>query len=101
MYQGGVAILIHTDMQQHIHQITRGDRRILKITLKSNRSSIPITIISSYAPHKGYKNETRNPQWAKLEQTIEDIPQIHLCIWGADANGQIGNRNKTTPEANK
>lgn len=101
MYQGGVAIIIHADMQQHIHQITRINHRILKITLKSQRPSIPITLITSYAPHKGYKHEIRNLHWETLEQVISEIPHNQLCIWGADANGQLGNRKKTKPELNK
>ena len=57
-------------MQQHIHHIQRVDRRILKIILKSDTTSTPIAVTTSYAPHKGYKHEARNQQWNTLEEII-------------------------------
>jgi len=89
MRQWGVSILIHTDMQQHIHQITRVNRRILTIATKSHAKSIPVTVATSYASHKGYKHEIRKMHWGTMGETIDGIPQNHLHIWRADANGQL------------
>ena len=100
MYQWGAAIRLHENMQQHIHQVIRVDHRILKVIPKADKASIPITIITSYAPRKGYKHDIRYKHWQELDQTIAETPQNHLCIWRADASGQIGNR-KTSPELTK
>ena len=60
MYQGGVAILVHEDLQRHIKQIERIDHRILKIILTSKNANAPITILTTYAPHMGYTVDERN-----------------------------------------
>ena len=42
MYQGGVAILIHEDMQHHVHQIVRIGNRIMQAALKTQTGAIPV-----------------------------------------------------------
>jgi len=67
MYQGGVAILVHEELQRHIKQIERIGRRILKITLTNKNATMPITILATYAPHTGYTVEEKNNtgNWCK------------------------------------
>jgi len=101
LYHGGVAIIIHTSTHQHIHQIARIDHRILKTELKSNKATSHITILTSYAPRKCYKHEIRDQNRKALGQVLPRIPRKHLCIWCADANGQLGNRSKTAQEITK
>lgn len=88
-------------MQHQTHQITSVDHRIMTITLKSNTASIPITILATYAPQKGYKHEIRNHHWELAEQTIQNVPKTHLCMRCADANGKHGDRSKNSPELTK
>ena len=58
MHIGGVAILVQEELSQHIVAINRIDNRIKHITLQSPNSHTPITIINSYAPHKGRKQNS-------------------------------------------
>ena len=44
---GGLAILIHEELEHRISHIHRIDHRILKITLQSRESHTPITIITT------------------------------------------------------
>ena len=88
----GVAILGHGAMKQYIRNISHIDHRIMKLTPASPRAPISITILTTYAPHKGYKREIRNNHWSQVEQTFANIPKTHLCIWRADANVQLGHR---------
>ena len=39
--------------------------------------------------------------WGLAQETIKQIPTASLCIWCANANGQLGNRNSTIAELNK
>jgi len=50
---GGVAILIHEDLEHHIVRIRRENRRITTVTLHSEGAHAPITIINTYSPHQG------------------------------------------------
>ena len=84
--------------KSEIQHVERIDRRIVKIVLKSQKYTIPITILSIYAPRKGYKQETRTQRWIQVDQILNAVPKTHLCIWRTDANGQLGNRNRDAPE---
>ena len=84
MSQGGVAILIHEDMQRSIHQIARVDRRIMKVTLKTQKGDIQITIIVTYAPRKKYARETRHKHWTQVDQLIQTSLK-RICAFGARA----------------
>ena len=101
MYQGGVAILVHEDLQHRVKQTERIDRRILKIILTSKNATAPITVLATYAPHMGYTVGERKQHWILSQETIKQIPTTNLRIWCADANGQLGNRNRTHPNINK
>merc|ERR1712112_406205 len=70
-------------------------------TLKARHKCIPMTILATYAPRKGYSHEARKQQWAAIQQELEEIPTTYLTIWGDDANGQLGNRKKQNPQLNK
>ena len=53
MTRGGVAIMIHQEMEQYISNINRIDHRIMTVTLQDTPKDIPITIVVTYAPHTG------------------------------------------------
>ena len=84
-------------MAQHISQIDRIDRRILKITLDHDDAHTPVTIIVTYSPHQGYTQPEKQERWKNVQNTLGKIPKHHLTTWGADANGQLG-RDETHPE---
>ena len=63
-------------------------------TLQHEQSITPITILTTYAPHKGYTSTDRKKHWGEVEQTIQEIPKRHMVIWRADANGQLGRVNQ-------
>ena len=94
MYQGGVEILAHEDTKHHIKHTERIGRRILKIIPKTKNAVAPIVVLAAYAPHDGYTLGERNQHWALAQETIEQIPTANLCIWRADATGELGNRNR-------
>ena len=98
MAEGGVAILIHEDLEQHITHIHRINHRIMKITMHSEESHTPVTIINTYAPHQGKTKTEQQEHWKMVQQTLKTTPRKHLTIWCADANGQIG---KITQEEEK
>ena len=83
-------------MEKHIGTIRRIDHRIMTVTLQHEDALTPITIITSYAPHKGYNSTERKKHWGKLEQTILEVPKRHMQIWCTDANGQLSG-NKPDP----
>ena len=60
-----------------------------------------IAALSTYAPHNGYTVGERNQHWKLAQETIEEIPTTNLSIWRADANGEIGNRNRNGANINK
>ena len=60
---GGVAILIHESIQQNIIQIKRQGSRAIRVTLGQEKAAMPIHIISTYAPHSGHGEETRQKHW--------------------------------------
>ena len=55
---------------------------------------MPIHIISTYAPHSGHSEETRQQHWQGVQELLNKTSKQHLIIWGADANGQLGSRGK-------
>jgi len=95
LHQGGVATLIHQDITPpYISTIKRVDRRITTVALQSEKATTPITILTTYAPHKGYSAKERKQHWDNVEETIQLIPKSHMLIWNTDANGQLGRQNK-------
>jgi len=60
MYQVGVAILVHENLQHHIKQIERIVSRVMKIILARKNATAPITILATYAPHMGCTVEEKN-----------------------------------------
>ena len=92
---GGTAVMIHESIQQNVIQIKRQSRRALRVTLDQAKATMPIQVISTYAPHSGHKEEIRQQHWNDVNELLNKTSQEHLIIWGADANGQIGNKDKT------
>ena len=97
LYNGGVAALIHVDIQHRIRQIIRVDRRVVGIILWGSRNAI-ISLIITYAPRKGYTREIRTQNWELAAKTLETAPGNQVRTWREDGNGQIGNRNRGARE---
>ena len=49
MYQGGVAILVHEELQHHIKQIERIGHMSLKVILTSKNANAPVAILATHA----------------------------------------------------
>ena len=92
---GGTAILIHESLQQNITQITRRRSRAMRVTLGHFKAKMPIHILPTYAPHNGYSEEIKNQHWENVQELLNKTCKRHLIIWGAHANGQLGNKDKT------
>jgi len=60
------------------------------VTLQHEKALTPITILTTYAPHKGYPAQDRKQHWGQVEQTIQQIPKSHMAIWCTGSNGQLG-----------
>lgn len=90
--------MIHESIHQNIIQIKRQGSRTIRVTLDQDKAAMPIHIISTYAPHSGHSEETRQQHWQEVQELLNKTSKQHLIIWGADANGQLGNRGtaKTT-----
>ena len=71
----------------------------MTVTLQSDNATTPITILTTYAPHKGYTATERKQHWDKVEDTIQLIPKRHMLIWNTDANGQLGRTNQEQQHA--
>ena len=93
---GGVAIILEPNIANMIFAIERIDNRIITITLDTPNNPIPVTIINTYAPHKGYRDEIRKEHWEKVTKQLGKIPKKHLKIWTADTNGQVGRGSAKT-----
>ena len=91
---GGTAVMIRESIQQNIIQIKRQSSRALRVTLCQEKATMPTHAISTYAPHSGHNEETRQQHWKDVQELLSRTSKQHLTIWGADANGQLGNRNK-------
>ena len=83
--------MIHESLQQHITQIARQSSRALRVTLDPAKSKMPIRIISTYAPHNGHTEEEKT-KLGDVSEQLNKTCRRHLIIWGADENGQLGNR---------
>jgi len=92
-FVGGVAVLIEEQLAQHIQHVKWEGGRILSITIdaldREHKNRIPITIVTTYAPHSKYRTKERVEHWNRVNEWLSNIPQRHFVIWGADANGQL------------
>ena len=93
--------MIHGSIQQNAIQIKRQSSRAIGVTSDQAKATMPIQIISTYSPHSGHKEETRQQHWSDLNELLSKTSKQHLIIWGADANGQIGNNEKTNEAKRK
>jgi len=73
LHIGGTEILIHEELAQRITSIVRTYRRIITVTLHSQKSHTPVTLINTYAPRKGLRKQ-ENEHWKRVEQTLKEIP---------------------------
>ena len=60
---GGVAILIHEELEHDIVLIKRIDARIIQITLHSQNSHTPLTILCTYAQRSGKSKIEQKKHW--------------------------------------
>ena len=86
--------MVRESKQQNIVQIKRQGSRAIRVTLDQDTAAMPIHIISTYAPHSGHSEETRQHHWQEVQELLSKTSKQHLIIWGADANGQLGSRGK-------
>ena len=101
MYQGGVAILVRGEMQDHIEQIERIGRMILEIISSAKNAVSPIAALAAYAPRIGYTVGAGDQHMTLARETIGGIPATDLRILRADANGQLGRAKETTQASTK
>lgn len=87
---GGVAILIHNDLEQHITHIEQINNRTMHLTLQSNKTHTPITILNTYAPDNSKGRKEQKEHWQKVKEVLGRISKKHIIIWRTDANEQIG-----------
>ena len=59
MAKGGVAVLIHEELEQYIIDIQRIGHRIMTIALQDQPKDIPVTIVATYAPHTRYSKKEK------------------------------------------
>ena len=100
MYQGGVAILAHEELQRGIKQIERIGHQILKIILTNKKAAMPTAILATYAPHTGYKVEektTLGPSARNNKTNTYDNPMCTVCRCKWAIRGQETRR----PEAKR
>ena len=90
--------MIRESLQQNTTQIQRQRSRSLRVTLDRAKAKMPIRAISTYAPHNGHAEETRHRHWEDVQELLNKTCKQHLIIWGADANGELGNKDKTEEE---
>ena len=88
--------MIHESIKQNIIRIKRQSNRALRVALGQENAKMPIHVISTYAPRSGHNVETRQQHWQDVQELLNKTRKQHLLIWGEDANGQLGNRNKKT-----
>ena len=79
---GGTAIMIHESIQQNVIQIKRQSSRSLRVTLEQAKATMPIQVISTYAPQSGHKEETRQQHWNDANELLNKTSKQHLIIWG-------------------
>ena len=87
--------MIHKSTRQNIIQIKRQWGRAIRVTLDQDKATTPIHVISTYSPHSGHIEETRQHRWQDVQELLNKTSKRHLIIWGADAGGQLGNRSMT------
>ena len=86
--------MIHESIQQNAIQIKRQSSRAIRVTLGQAKATMPIQVISTYAPHSGHREEIRQQHWNDVNELLNKTSKQHLIIWGAGANGQIGSNDK-------
>ena len=87
--------MIHESLQKNIMQIRRQSSRFLRVTLDHDKAKMPIHVISTYAPHNGHAEETKQRHWEDVQELLSKTRKQRLIIWGADSNGQLGHKDKT------
>ena len=63
---------------------------ITTATIQREKAIKAITLLTTYAPHKGYTAKERKQHFDQVGQAIQQIPKSHMAIWCTDSNGQLG-----------
>ena len=94
--QAGVAIYVHKAYRDSVNNIIRHDDRNIQLTLDGDDFLKPIIILNSYAPHRGYNEETREKYWKKINEIHQKNRKSKDAakIWMTDNNGEIGRGKK-------
>ena len=51
---------------------------------------MPLTILATYAPRKGYSKQEQTEHWKQIQDILDTIPEKHMILWCADTIGQLG-----------
>jgi len=94
MYTGGVEILIREQIDHHITHIHQINRRLPNVTLQSKNSHKPLTILNTYAPHKGYAKLEQKEHWGKANQSIENTKSKYVNMARRHRWGNWENKNR-------
>ena len=84
--------MVHECIQKDVIQVKRRSSRALNVPIGMEKATMPIQIISTYAPHSGNKEEIRKKRWNDVNELLSKTSKRHLIICGADAYGQIGGK---------
>ena len=72
--------MIRESIQQNIIQIKRKSSRAIRVTLDQGKAIMPIHVISTYAPHSGHNEETRQRR-QDVQELLNKTSKQHLIIW--------------------
>ena len=62
---GGVAMLVHEDLEGNMAHIQKANRTIMEIALRFEGSRTYVAIINTYAPRKGETKVEQEAHWNK------------------------------------
>ena len=79
-------------MEARIVHIRRTNHRIVKITLRSEESQMPVTVINTYAPHQGKTKVEQAEHWKLVHGTVKNTPSNTLRYGAQMQAGKWGNK---------
>ena len=73
--------MLYESIQQNVIQIKRQSSRALRVTIGQEKATMPIQVISTYAPHSGREEEVRKHHWEDVNELLSKTSKQHLIIW--------------------
>ena len=73
----------------------------MEIRSKTGLKNQTLSILNTYDPHMGYRQDQIETYWATLNQYIDVIPKSFIRMWRADYNGQIAHTTNNTNNIGK